>query len=384
MATIAPYVFWQELDNDGNPLEGGLVYTYEAGTSTPKATYTDSSGDTANANPIVLDSAGRAAVWLGDGGYKFVIKNAAGTTIATRDNIGGLSSTAFASNVYSISANTTITNVYANKAIVATETITLTLLAAEEAGDGFYFIVRNDGDGTITLDPDADELINGEATYDLVSGQSILVVCDGTQWVTFFEKPPLASQAEAEAGTENTKIMTPLRTAQAIAVFSIPSGVILDYAGTTAPTGYLMCYGQAISRTTYATLFTAISTTYGSGDGTTTFNVPDCRGRVIAGKDDMGGSSANRLTDQDGGLNGDTLGDTGGAETHALTSTQNASHTHTQTVGEAASGTANWWPLGENGDSIVSHTGVATGSSGSGTAHNNVQPTIILNKIIKT
>lgn len=60
------------------------------------------------------------------------------------------------------------------------------------------------------------------------------------------------------------------------------------------------------------------STTFGVGDGTTTFNLPDLRGRVIAGKDDMGGSSANRLTDVTGSLNGDTLGDTGGAETFTL------------------------------------------------------------------
>jgi microcystin-dependent protein len=59
-----------------------------------------------------------------------------------------------------------------------------------------------------------------------------------------------------------------------------------------------------------------------TGDGSTTCNIPDCRGRVIAGKDDMGGTSANRLTNQSGGLNGDTLGAMGGSETHTLTEAQ--------------------------------------------------------------
>lgn len=76
----------------------------------------------------------------------------------------------------------------------------------------------------------------------------------------------------------------------------IPSGAIMDYAGSTEPTGWLFCAGQAVSRSTYATLFAAIGTNYGAGDGSTTFNVPDYRGRVAAGRDDMGGTNAQRLT----------------------------------------------------------------------------------------
>jgi len=159
---------------------------------------------------------------------------------------------------------------------------------------------------------------------------------------------------------------------------STPSGVVSPYAGTTAPSGWLLCYGQAINRTTYAALFTAISTTYGVGDGSTTFNVPDLRGRVVAGQDDMGGTSANRLTDKSGGLDGDTLGDTGGSETHILTVDELASHTHTLTgISTDDSGTSTV-ELGATGPSTIN-----TGSTGSNTAHNNVQPTIILNYIIK-
>jgi hypothetical protein len=80
----------QFFDNNGNPLAGGLIYTYAAGTTTLEATYTSSSGGTANANPIVLDSAGRtpAQIWLTEGSsYKFVLETALGVTIKTDDNI---------------------------------------------------------------------------------------------------------------------------------------------------------------------------------------------------------------------------------------------------------------------------------------------------------
>lgn len=70
----------------------------------------------------------------------------------------------------------------------------------------------------------------------------------------------------------------------------IPAGSILPFAGSSTPSGYLLCYGQAVSRTTYSGLFTAISTTYGSGDGSTTFNVPDLREMYILGKANMGGT----------------------------------------------------------------------------------------------
>jgi hypothetical protein len=83
---------WQFLDDSANPLTGGLLYTYSAGTTTPVATYTSSSGATPNTNPIVLDAAGRVpeAVWLTVGSnYKFVLKNSGGVTIWTKDNIPG-------------------------------------------------------------------------------------------------------------------------------------------------------------------------------------------------------------------------------------------------------------------------------------------------------
>jgi len=164
------------------------------------------------------------------------------------------------------------------------------------------------------------------------------------------------------------------------------SGMLVPYAGTSAPTGFLMCGGQAVSRTTYSDLFAVIGTTYGSGDGSSTFNLPDLQGRVVAGKDDMSGSSANRLTNPTsntvGGIDGDTLGATGGSETHTLVEAQLAAHTH-----NVLHQTTDTSPGGGGTDADIVRSGSserATSSTGSDTPHNNVQPTIILNYIIKT
>jgi microcystin-dependent protein len=160
----------------------------------------------------------------------------------------------------------------------------------------------------------------------------------------------------------------------------IAAGMLIPYAGSSAPTGWLMCYGQDVSRTTYSDLFTAIGITYGIGDGSTTFTLPDLRGRTIAGKDSMGGTSADRLTNQDGGLDGDGLGNVGGAETHQLTVAELAAHTHTDDLSPASIAGANY----AAGITGVTGTDSQSGSTGGDSPHNNVQPTIILNYLIKT
>lgn len=158
----------------------------------------------------------------------------------------------------------------------------------------------------------------------------------------------------------------------------MPVGAAIPYGGTAAPSGWLLCFGQAISRTTYVLLFTAIGTTYGVGDGTTTFNVPDLRGRVVAGQDDMGGSSANRLTNTPtGGVDGDGLGNVGGSEGHTLTTAEMPAHTH-----DITNSNNNTPTTGAAGRLLGTGTGVNSGSTGGGGAHNNVQPTLILNYII--
>jgi microcystin-dependent protein len=184
---------------------------------------------------------------------------------------------------------------------------------------------------------------------------------------------------------------------------ALPSGMVLPYAGTSAPAGYLFCYGQAVSRTTYSALFTALGTTYGTGDGSTTFNLPDLRGRVAVGRDDMGGGAAvGRITAAASGITGTTLGAAGGSETHTLSTNQLPSHTHTQNshthsgnglgsgeflYNRGSGGTYAALGGGTAVDRTTSPVAAATATNqntGNGEAHNNVQPSIILNYIIKT
>lgn len=167
-------------------------------------------------------------------------------------------------------------------------------------------------------------------------------------------------------------------------IVSIPSGVITDYAGSTAPAGWLLCYGQAISRTTFAALFTAISTTFGVGDGSTTFNIPDYRGRIGAGVDNMGGSAASRITSTSG-ITGSTLGSAGGEQTHVLVTGEMPSHTHTATGVIGSDDNTQSYLMG-SGPTLTpaNDKPSALQSTGGDGAHNNLQPTIMVNKIIKT
>jgi microcystin-dependent protein len=151
----------------------------------------------------------------------------------------------------------------------------------------------------------------------------------------------------------------------------VPAGTISQTARATAPTGYLICDGTAISRTTYSTLFDAIGTAYGVGDNSTTFNIPNLKGRVPVGRD----SAQTEF---------DTLGEVGGAKTHTLTTAEMPSHTHDtkpyNTAGSAAYAASNLFI--SNGDNVVGNGGATTATGGGG-AHNNLQPYVVLNYMIK-
>jgi len=156
------------------------------------------------------------------------------------------------------------------------------------------------------------------------------------------------------------------------------AGTLAPFAGGTIPAGWLSCAGQAVSRSTYAALFLAIGTAHGAGDGATTFNVPDLRGRAVFGKDDMNGIAANRLTIGGSGINGATLGGVGGGETVTLNTTQMPSHAHDKGNygnGNIAAGAVIF---------VSNGSGQNTTSQGGGAAHANVPPALVAHYIIKT
>jgi len=168
----------------------------------------------------------------------------------------------------------------------------------------------------------------------------------------------------------------------------VPPGVVAPYAGSAAPEGWLLCDGSAVSRTTYAGLFAVIGTTYGSGDGSTTFNLPDLRGRVPVGRD---ASQAEF----------NTLGEAGGAKTHTLTTAEIPAHNHgsagnhTHNVRYRSGGTLGpndindaaarmfGGSLDTSSFSTLSGGAHTHASVGGGQPHNNLQPYRVLNYIIK-
>jgi microcystin-dependent protein len=241
--------------------------------------------------------------------------------------------------------------------------------------------------------------------------------------------------AAGEAGFDTTNLIlkvgngvTAWSSLQGISIASGGgvSGIISQFAGATAPPGYLLCDGTAVSRTTYSSLFTTIGIAYGAGNGTTTFNLPNLQNRIPVGK----GSDAEF----------DTLGETGGFKDVTLTSAQIPAHSHANTLGSntvassghahgpgsyaAAIGATNdnigaigyqasfvrgggpgqstytvlgsgtgaqnfnhYTPVygasdGPNGTTTVTISNV--NNTGGGGAHTNLQPYIVVNYIIKT
>lgn len=148
---------------------------------------------------------------------------------------------------------------------------------------------------------------------------------------------------------------------------SSPIGAIQAYGGDIAPDGWLICDGALVSRTTYSELFNVIGETYGAGDGNTTFNLPDLKGRVIIGE---GTGTATDATAH-------SLGDVGGKETHTLDVTEMPSHNH-------SGSTLGWTPSNMgSGNAFRAVTDGSTNNTGGGLAHNNMQPYLVCNYIIK-
>jgi microcystin-dependent protein len=233
--------WFQAVSSTGAPYSGALLYTYESGTTTPVATYTDNERTTPHANPIVADASGVfAPIYLPDGETKLVLKTSTGTTIKTIDPVGELTTAA-----------------------------------------------------------------------------------------------------------------TPL---------SIPTGVYFPYGGTAAPSGYLLCDGTAYSRSTYSDLFAVIGTSYGTGDGATTFNVPDLRGRAPYGRDNMGGVDATRIPSSITGRT--SMGGTGGNGQVTVAEANLPAHTHGSIPTTAVVPRDGWGTTGGDLGSVTSgRIVVGSGSS---------------------
>lgn len=159
-----------------------------------------------------------------------------------------------------------------------------------------------------------------------------------------------------------------------------PPGLIQMYGAAAAPTGWLLCDGSAVSRTTFAALFGILGTTWGIGDGSTTFTLPDLRGRVPVG------------TGTGSGLTARALAATGGEEAHVLTVAEGAVHKHTiaNPIGgghlvqvEDPTGSQGLM-VAPSGNKVQGRSDAATDNTGSGTAHNNMQPFAAVTYIIKT
>lgn len=148
------------------------------------------------------------------------------------------------------------------------------------------------------------------------------------------------------------------------------TGVVKNYAGATAPDGYFLCDGGAVSRTTYADLFTVVGTTFGAWDGSTTFNVPNLKGKVPVWVDT-------------GQTEFDTIGESGGAKTHTLSTGEIPAHTHNADLYDEYNA-SNWSTRMTAAGTTFRTSNVAMGGSiwGSG-SHNNLQPYMALHYIIK-
>ena len=356
MAVVTPTAKAQFIDAAGVPLAGGFLYTYVAGTTTPQATYTDSTSATANSNPIVLDSRGEANIWLSSSTYKFKLCDSTNTEIWTVDNIAAPStalSPVFTSNV-TISANTS------GPALLVTQTGAGAAIRVQDSADpdATPFVVDTSGQvGIGTPTPgNALDIAGGAAQISSAGGTARTVIsADATNsYFAASDDRNFVIQTNAStrltvnstATTSTNPIVLPsaptsdLQAAtksyvDLVGTVSTPAGSLMAFAGTTAPTGWLACQGQSLLRADYAALFAAIGTTWGTVDSTH-FNVPDLRGMFLRGTGtNATGSSSGAVGPSVGSYAADTYLN----HSHTATSTDSG-HTHAYQKPQATAGAA--------------------------------------------
>lgn len=247
----------QFFDRNGAPLAGGLLYTYNAGTTTPVSTYTSRSGSAYNTNPIVLDSAGRtpAEIWL-EGGvlYKFVLKDSTFVQIGSYDNIPAVNDPTTTNNLITVAGTNALTG------------LAVPPLEGYTAGAQYTFIAQNTNTGAVTLDIDSlgvkDVTKFGTTALsagDIVAGAITLVEYDGTRFQlinvtsnTFkYIVEPTTISATAATGTINYDVAT-----QSIVYYTTNASAnwTMNFrANSGATLNSLMATGQTITVTFMAT-----------------------------------------------------------------------------------------------------------------------------------
>ena len=260
--------------------------------------------------------------------------------------------------------NLETTKVVVNTNVVSTKTVSYVLVTADK---GTRVVMNSASATTIT--------VNGNffAAEDTLFIQNIGAgVCTITAGTATVSTSGSLALAQYQSGTLYF-------VSTGAAIFfpeggGTPSGTLSMFAGTTAPTGYFICNGDAISRTTYATLFGVVGTTYGAGDSSTTFNLPDLRGRAPIG---VGTGT---------GLTARALGATTGTETHTLTAAQIPGHTHAVTImgSDLSYGTAALQGSAGGTQQNINSAEGGGSNPASGGSHPNMQPSFAINFIIKT
>lgn len=185
-----------------------------------------------------------------------------------------------------------------------------------------------------------------------------------------FTLPGVNDPADANIwGTELnnnfTNLDTDLKSVSDAANSGVPIiGEMRIKAGQTIPTGWLLCYGQSVSRTTYAALFSEIGIAWGSADGSS-FNIPDMRGRAPFGVDNMGGVAANRVTFAVSGITGSTLGSVGGDQVVGPSPSLTSAVTDPKHVHQTIVPNTTYVPsqAGAGGASVLAGVGTNTGSN---------------------
>lgn len=244
IGVLAPYGKVQYFDDNGDPLAGGKLYAYAAGTTNAQDTYTEYSLTTPNANPVVLDAAGRATVFLGASPYKLVLKNSADATVWTVDNI--VAKPVFA-NVLSKTGDYTVAAADGEDLLVngdaSTGSFTLTLYAsANHAGNRITVKKTDSTTNKITIDGNLAELVDDASTFVLgIPNEAVTLECTGSGWkiVAYFQaENPISPAISSGALTLDMKAST---------VFEVSLNAnITSISFTNPPASGLVGFGTVI------------------------------------------------------------------------------------------------------------------------------------------